>query len=139
MEFEMVPCPVCGNPMPKKRQELGYKYCVKCSTEGRKVCIVEGTPEGDGVQSDIVIVTREQGRALNRANVLGGITRLETDDLPNTQTFEQQEVRLANDLELDRQFLPEEDFIPNTVDKLLQELEEILPIIDEEEDSNDAI
>ena len=92
-KFEMVPCPVCGKPMPKKRLELGYKCCVSCSTEKPKVCIVEGTQEGDGTQDGIIIMSAQEARAISSYRT-GGL-KLEhiEDEVPlNMQTFEEREV-----------------------------------------------
>ena len=91
--FEMMPCPVCGKPMPKKRLELGYNYCVNCSTEGRKVCIVEGTPEGDGNQEEVIIMTAQEARALTGYRTgEPKLDLLEDETSPDMQTFEDREI-----------------------------------------------
>lgn len=92
MKFEMIPCPVCGKPMPKKRLELGYNYCVNCSTEKPKVCMIEGTQDGDSTQDGVVIMTAQEAQAINRYKA-GGL-KLEhiEDEAPlNMQTFEERE------------------------------------------------
>lgn len=92
VQFEMIPCPVCGKPMPKKRLELGYRYCVNCSTEKPKVCLVEGTQEGDGVQAEVIIMTSQEARKiLGYKNTGLGLDYLD-DEMPlNVQTTEEQE------------------------------------------------
>lgn len=68
--LEMVICPVCKKPFPKRRRDLGYKCCVNCSTEESVSCIVEGSMEGDGddtVHSSLVIVSKEQARAIENS------------------------------------------------------------------------
>ena len=92
VQFEMIPCPICGKPMPKKRLELGYSYCVNCSTEKPKVCLVEGTQEGDSTQDGVIIMTAQEAQAINRYRT-GGL-KLEhiEDEAPlNMQTFEERE------------------------------------------------
>lgn|SRR5574344_114933 len=69
-ENETVICPVCGKPFPKKRKDLGYNYCVNCSTEEGKVCIVEGVPEGDGddnISYSVNIMTPKEARSITSA------------------------------------------------------------------------
>lgn len=57
--MELVKCNKCNNDFPKKRLELGYKYCVNCSTEKPLVCVttVEGT--GDHTYNDIIIMDQD--------------------------------------------------------------------------------
>ena len=67
---ETVICPVCGNPFPKKRRDLGYNYCVNCSTEEGKVCLIEGVPEGDGddnISYSVNIMTPKEARKITTA------------------------------------------------------------------------
>lgn|SRR5574344_434248 len=130
--FEMVPCPVCGKPMPKKRQELGYPYCVDCSTENKKVCLIEGTIEGDGVQSDVIIVTTEQGRIINKAACESGIVLLADDDLPDMQTFEQQEVAATVNAETRRQAKQVDEETGELTEKVPEESEDIFYVLQEE-------
>lgn len=69
-KLEMITCPRCGQPFPKKRQELGYNYCVNCSTEKQVTYIIEGTKDGDGddtVLSTMHIVSQEEADNINRA------------------------------------------------------------------------
>lgn len=92
VNFEMIPCPVCGRPMPKKRMELGYNYCVDCSTEGRKVCVVEGFQEGEDIQSDTMIVTPQEARCITRTKNMGvKLEKLEGETGLDLQTYEEQE------------------------------------------------
>lgn len=92
IQFEMIPCPVCGKPMPKKRLELGYGYCINCSTEKPKVCLVEGTQEGDGAQAKVVIMSSQEAqKILGYKNTGLGLDHLD-DEIPlDVQTFEEQE------------------------------------------------
>lgn len=99
--LEMIPCPICGKPMPKKRRELGYNYCIDCSTEDKKVCVVEGTIEGDGVQSDVIILTKEQEQTISRLNA--ATSKTADDESLDLQTFEQQEINAILDAETKRQ------------------------------------
>lgn len=123
-QLEMVPCPVCGKPMPRKRMELGYNYCVNCSTEGRKVCLVEGTQEGDGVQSDIVIMTQQEARAINRSKLNG--TRpdqLEDEASLDMKTFEEREVAEEEVMSQDRLLELEGEFGAEISEKTAQDME----------------
>lgn len=91
-KFEMIPCPVCGKPMPKKRLDLGYKYCVNCSTEGRKVCVVEGVQEGEDVQSETFIVSPQEAQLIAKTKSVGlKLEKLEEETKLNLQTYEEQE------------------------------------------------
>lgn len=56
---ETVICPKCGQPFPKKRQELGYNYCCNCSTEKKLVSITEGGVDGDDTHTLLHIVKPE--------------------------------------------------------------------------------
>ena len=92
VELEMVPCPICGKPMPKKRMDLGYNYCINCSTESRKVCIVEGTQEGEDVQSETFIVTPQEAQLIAKTKDMGlKLERVEEETKLNLQTYEEQE------------------------------------------------
>ena len=130
----MMTCPVCGKLMPKKRYELGYHYCVDCSTEGRKVCAIRGTTEGDGAQFDTIIMTPEQGRAFQKALRSETLTRVEHDDVLNIQTFEQQDMSDIEEVETKRRSarIEEEgdDFVDTTV------VDEEFSEIGEEEEDN---
>lgn len=91
-KFEMIPCPVCGKPMPKKRMELGYNYCVNCSTEGRKVCMIKGTQEGDGNQEEVIIVSAQEAERLSRyRKEETGVEQLEEESSLDMRTFEEKE------------------------------------------------
>jgi len=92
IQFETIPCSVCGKPMPKKRLELGYRYCVNCSTEKPKVCLIEGTQEGDGTQSEVIIMTPQEAKViLGHKNTGLKLDHIEDEAPLNTQTYEEQE------------------------------------------------
>ena len=119
----MVSCPVCGRPMPKKRMELGYRYCVNCSTEGRKVCVVEGVQEGEDVQSETVIVTPQEAQLINKTKKTGTkLERLEEESKLNLQTYEDQE-ELEKSLEHRELAEFEGEFGYEISDKVAQDME----------------
>lgn len=92
MQIEMIPCPVCGKPMPKKRMELGYNYCVNCSTEGKKVCMVKGNQEGDGNQEEVIIMTAQEAQKLTKYRNEGArLEQLEEESSLDMRTFEERE------------------------------------------------
>lgn len=116
MQLEMIPCPVCGNDFPKKRKELGYHVCINCSTVQPVVGIttVEGT--GDHTYNDLIIMEQQRAITIARREAeLSGkkvdielldfdtddiavsqsiketLTRIEDDDLPDEDIFEDRE------------------------------------------------
>lgn len=56
MKLEMIECPSCLNPFPKKRQELGYKVCISCSTAKKVVGITTLEGKGDHTYNDLIIL-----------------------------------------------------------------------------------
>lgn len=87
--LEMMICTRCGRPFPKRRWELGYKYCIQCSTEKPKSIIIEGTMDGEDCQTSIHVVTQEEAKALNK--VIDKIKSIDTSDVPDMSTFESQD------------------------------------------------
>ena len=105
----MIPCPVCGKPMPKRRMELGYNYCVNCSTEGKKVCLVEGKPEGDSNQEEVVILSSQEAQAISRYRTIPKLEHIEDESPLNMQTYEEREaaeetLKLRDMAELEGEF-----------------------------------
>lgn len=93
MEIEMIKCPKCGRPFPKARKDLGYNYCVHCSTERPVVGLIEGIgPEGDSMDS-ISIMKPEVAFRIERAR--RGISRSicisPDEEAPDMRTTEDQE------------------------------------------------
>lgn len=78
--LEMIPCPICGKPFPKKRVELGYPYCVQCSTEKKKVGLIEGIGKEGDSNEQMVIMNFEDARAVIRATRGLGIDKREQDE-----------------------------------------------------------
>lgn len=108
MQFEMIPCPKCGNDFPLKRKELGFHVCVNCSTSKPKVAIttVEGT--GDHTYNDIIIMDQDQAIAIARkaAELSGMRADLEIIDFDNeadenevSQSIKDQVIRIVEDEE----------------------------------------
>lgn len=64
--MEMILCPRCGRPFPVKRKELGYNYCVNCSTEKGYVAIVEGIGTEEEPMEAVRIVPRDEGISILR-------------------------------------------------------------------------
>lgn len=89
-KLEMIPCPRCGKPFPKRRAELGYNYCIACSTEKTVTYMIEGTQDGDGddtVHSVFHIISQDEADRISRAkNSLNSST--ETQDIPDMRTTE---------------------------------------------------
>lgn len=56
MKLEMIECPSCLTPFPKKRQELGYKVCINCSSAKKVVGITTLEGEGDHTYNDLIIL-----------------------------------------------------------------------------------
>lgn len=95
--LEMVTCPICGKPFPKKRQELGYNYCVNCSSESKVAALIEGTMDGEDCQTSIQIISRAEAEAIDNALRFGRrvIVDSEYEEAPNTMTFEEQDEELV--------------------------------------------
>lgn len=123
----MVICPICKKPFPKKRQELGYNYCVNCSTERNVVCVIEGTQEGDGddtVHNSITIMSQRDALAVNlakrnsRADVVEDETVLEMDKTEDRdENVETVNEPSTNDLDI--------DFDEQTLSEIEESLDEI--------------
>tara|TARA_R110002167_G_scaffold120139_8_gene297768 strand:- start:233 stop:481 length:249 start_codon:yes stop_codon:yes gene_type:complete len=61
MEYKMIPCIACQNPMPELRfTKYGYKSCVECSTVGAYKAISTVNGVGDHTWNDIIIMTPEK-------------------------------------------------------------------------------
>lgn len=93
MELEMVTCPRCGRPFPKMRKDLGYNYCVNCSTERPVVGLIEGIgPEGDSMDS-ISIMKPEDAFRIEKARrgIYRSICINPDEEAPNMRTFESQD------------------------------------------------
>lgn len=119
--LEMVICPICGKPFPKKRKEMGYNYCVNCSTEEQKVCVTESYGEGDHNYNDIVILDQKEARALLRTESrVDEMVDDEFDDTPEVgdglsiHTAEEKDSFL-NSLE--------DEFTPGFSDVILEQME----------------
>lgn len=61
--IEMVPCSRCGKMYPKKRKDLGYNYCVQCSTEKPYSCRVESYGQGDHTYTELSVIPQEVAEA----------------------------------------------------------------------------
>ena len=64
MQLEMITCPSCEQPFPKKRKELGYHVCISCSTEKPKVGRLLTFGTGEEIYQDIEIVDHETAKRL---------------------------------------------------------------------------
>lgn len=140
--LEMVTCPKCGKPFPKKRFDLGYRCCVNCSTESQKVCRIEEHGEGDHTYDTISIMTREEALALTNAERNSKGLEILPDEgaAPDCRTFEEQDEQvgyseavniLRNEERLDAM---EKEFAEMS-EKTLREAEAIAPLMEEEEQS----
>src|SRR5574344_2188254 len=94
MDLKIIIWVICGNQLLRKEN-------LDCSTEDKKVCVVEGTIEGDGVQSDVIILTKEQEQTISRLNA--ATSKTADDESLDLQTFEQQEINAILDAETKRQ------------------------------------
>lgn len=140
-ELEMVKCPICGKPFPKKRLELGYNCCVNCSTEKPLVGLGEDLGEGDHTYSVLHIVKPEVARAVYAAQNMGkGTVDIEEEfegDAPDFRTFEEQEddLRTLNPTEREKRLQEMENEFQGMSEKSLEELEmssKVLGVDDED-------
>jgi len=69
MEYKMIQCVVCHEPMPELRlTKYGYKSCVNCSTVGAYKAVSTTNGTGDHTWNDIQIMTAEQAEAIHAEN-----------------------------------------------------------------------
>jgi len=67
MEYKMIPCVVCKDPMPELRStKYGYKSCVECSTTGAYTAVTTINGVGDHTWNDIAIMTPEQSKQYSK-------------------------------------------------------------------------
>lgn len=138
-ELEMIPCPICGRPFPKKRRDLGYNYCVNCSTEKPLVCRVEEHGEGDHTYDTIQIMKPEEAFALYKAehNLNGKIDYdPEEEAAPDYSTFEQQEEATASLSPAEREaYLAElENEFTGMSERSIEEMDRLAPLMDDDEE-----
>lgn len=138
-ELEMIPCPICGKPFPKKRRDLGYNYCVNCSTEKPLVCRVEEHGEGDHTYDTIQIMKPEEAFALYKAehNLNGKIDYdPEEESAPDYSTFEQQEEATASLSPAEREaYLAElENEFTGMSERSIEEMDRLAPLMDDDEE-----
>lgn len=92
--IEMITCPRCGKPFPKKRKDLGYNYCIDCSTEKPLACVVEGHLSGDGddtVECTVHVVSLEEAVRIEHTRFSRGRTvdvNESDEEAPNMRTIE---------------------------------------------------
>jgi len=132
--LEMVICPICGKPFPKKRKELGYNYCVECSTEKQKVCVVESYGEGDHNYNDIVILSQEEAWEALKPQELDPVY-IDVDEngegiVEEETLFEDEAIELGNSQDRDSYLDSLENEFVKTFDPVV--LEQMEQIGDEE-------
>ena len=95
MQLEMIPCPKCGNDFPKKRKELGYHVCVKCSTVKPVVGVTTVEGSGDHTYNDLIIMDQDRFRAIaeREASLSGKNANLELLDFDADETEISQAVK----------------------------------------------
>lgn len=142
MELEMVICPVCHKPFPKRRKELGYNYCISCSTEKKKVALVQGIGEGeggDGIFTDISIVSAEEALVLEKTRKSERIFNGAGEDL-DMSTFEELDQKELSEGELASlrkiNFGSEDE--SGMSEKVMDEIEEYCEPEEEEQDYDQA-
>lgn len=141
-ELEMIPCPICGKPFPKKRKELGYNYCVNCSTEKPLVCRVEEHGEGDHTYDSIRIMKPEEAFALYKAehNINGKIEyNPEEEAAPDYSTFEQQEEMTSSmsPAEKERYLEELENEFSGMSERSIEELNQLSPLMDDDDEEEE--
>lgn len=138
--LEMITCPVCGRPFPKRRRELGYRCCVNCSTEKPLVAVIEGQEDGEDVSTTVHLVTQKQALAMYKAEHNGRVdTNPDLETAPDLSTFEQQEELTASLSPAEREaYLSElENEFTGMSERSVEELDLINPILGEDEDEEE--
>ena len=133
MEIEMIKCPRCGQPFPKARKDLGYNYCVNCSTERPVVGLIEGTgPEGDSMDS-ITIMKPELAFKIERAR--RGISRSicisPDEEAPDMRTTEDQEDTIISSFDRETRIAGMEEEYATSV----EEIKDLGSVLDDLEES----
>ena len=139
-ELEMIPCPICGKPFPKKRKELGYNYCVNCSTEKPLVCRVEEHGEGDHTYDSIQIMKPEEAFAIYKAeHGLKIEFDPEEETAPDYSTFEQQEEVTASmsPAEKERYLEELENEFTGMSERSVEELNQLAPLMDDDDEEEE--
>lgn len=99
----MIPCPKCGNDFPEKRKELGYSFCINCSTEDRVVGITTLEGQGDHTYNDLIIMDRKKAIGILQAEAAIKGTKLELGQIVDTsvemQNYEEAEKVETNEFE----------------------------------------
>lgn len=137
--LEMIPCPICGKPFPKKRKELGYNYCVNCSTEKPLVCRVEECGEGDHTYDTIQIMTQKQAYEIYKAeHGLKIDYNPEEESAPDYSTFEEQEEVTASMSPAEKESYLEklENEFTGMTERTIEEMDQLSPLMDDDEEED---
>lgn len=117
--IEMVKCPKCGRPFPKARKDLGYNYCVNCSTERPLVGLIEGIgPEGDSMDSisimrpDVAFKIEKARRGVSRS-----ICITPDEDAPDMRAIEDQEDMSVSDRDTRLAGMEEVEYVAPSTDE----------------------
>lgn len=139
MEQEMVICPKCGKPFPKKRQELGYRFCINCSPQGTVRPIIESIGRGEEAETVMHIVSQQEYIAIQRGRntMHSSLYSNPDEEAPDVSTFEEQEesVSLLSPAEREAQLETLEKEQQGLSERTLEDLEEYS--MDEEDETED--
>lgn len=143
-KLEMIPCPKCGKPFPKKRRELGYNYCCDCSTERFKTCRIEDQGEGEDTYTVLTVLTQEEALAIAQAEGRARVDQIpDQDPAPDYSTFEEQDEKLSEerpDLYRDETKLTEmEKEFAGMSERSIEEMEKLAPLMDDDEEPEDSL
>lgn len=143
-KLEMIPCPKCGKPFPKRRKELGYPYCCDCSTEKFKTCRIEDQGEGEDTYTVLTILTQEEALAISQAESRARVDQIpDQDPAPDYSTFEEQDEKLSEerlDILRDTAKLTEmEKEFAGISERSIEEMEKLAPLMDDDEEPEDSL
>lgn len=138
MELETVICPKCGKPFPKKRQELGYRFCINCSPQGTVRPIIESIGQGEEAEIIMHIVPQQEYNAIQRGRKMmhSSLYGNPDEEAPDVSTFEEQEesVALLSPAEREAHLDTLEKEQQGLSERTLEDLEEYRLEEDEEEE-----
>lgn len=141
MTDETVICPKCKKPFPKKRRDLGYRYCVNCSPQGSYFPVIESIGQGEEAETIMHIVSQQEYVAIQRGQRMLHANLYENPDIeeeeaPDMSTFEEQEESVSHlsPSEREAQIEALENEQNGISERSLEEIEDLMPLMDEEEE-----
>lgn len=138
-ENETVICPKCKKPFPKKRLELGYRFCINCSSQGTVHPIIESIGQGEEAETVMHIVSHQEfvsiqrGQRMLHKSLYENPDTMEIEEAPDMSTLEDQDEQFAHLSPADREAQLEaiENEQAGLSERTLEDLQEAAPLLEE--------